>query len=102
MPEARAVLSSALSRALHAIVPESSDSAGGTNGSQQGLLMRKPAVNAGGMIAVVNSSFREGQRNRAWLVRGTLDACWDKPAGKTDRDPGAWPTPLPRRVTAEG
>lgn len=56
------------------LVPDSSDSAGGTNGSQQGLLMRKLAVNAGGTIAVVNSSFREGQGSRAWLVRGTLDA----------------------------
>jgi len=36
--------------------------------------MRKLAVNAGGTIAVVNSSFREGQGSRAWLVRGTPDA----------------------------
>jgi hypothetical protein len=49
-------------------VPHSRDA--GVNGSQQGLLMRKLAVNATGAVAVVNSSFRPGQGSRVWLIRG--------------------------------
>lgn len=53
-----------------AIVPGSSDHAGGVNGSRQGSLMRKLAVNRAGAIAVVNSSFRHGEESRVWLIRG--------------------------------
>jgi hypothetical protein len=49
------------------------DSAGaGWNGSSQGLLMRKLAVSGDGGIAVVNSSFKDTERSRVWLVRGRL------------------------------
>jgi hypothetical protein len=50
------------------LVPDSIDPNGGFNGSQQGLLMRKLAVN-GGEIAVVNSSLREDLKSRVWLIR---------------------------------
>jgi hypothetical protein len=52
------------------LVPESAD--GGWNGSSQGLLMRKLAVSRDGEIAIVNSSFREKERSRVWLIRGRL------------------------------
>ena len=51
-------------------VPDSADS--GWNGSAQGLLMRKLAVNRHGALAVVNSSFKEKERSRVWLMRGQL------------------------------
>jgi hypothetical protein len=54
------------------IVPGSSDPAGGSNGSQQGLLMRKLGVNPAGAIAVVNSSFEHNEKSRIWLMRGQL------------------------------
>jgi hypothetical protein len=41
----------------------------GSNGSSQGLLMRKLAVGRNGDIAIVNSSFQEGKRSRVWLMR---------------------------------
>jgi hypothetical protein len=44
----------------------------GWNGSLQGLLMRKLALGPDGMIAIVNSSFRENARSRVWLIRGKL------------------------------
>lgn len=44
----------------------------GYNGSQQGLLTSKLAVNAGGAIAVVNSTFRPGDGSNVWLLRGRL------------------------------
>jgi hypothetical protein len=53
-----------------ALVPDSIDPAGGSNGSHQGLLMRKLAVNRDGRVAIVNSSLKEGERSRVWLVRG--------------------------------
>jgi hypothetical protein len=53
-----------------AFVPESADRAGGRNGSHQGLLMRKLAVNRDGTIAIVNSSLTDNQRSRVWLIRG--------------------------------
>lgn len=53
-------------------VPDSIDPAGGRNGSSQGLLMRKLAVNGGGAVAIVNSSFEPGERSRVWLMRGSL------------------------------
>jgi hypothetical protein len=55
-----------------AIVPDSSDPAGGWNGSHQGLLMRKLAVNGAGAVAVVNSSLKHGEKSRVWLMRGLL------------------------------
>lgn len=54
------------------IVPGSSDPAGGANGSQQGLLMRKLGVSRAGAIAVVNSSFKHNEKSRIWLIRGQL------------------------------
>jgi hypothetical protein len=32
--------------------------------------MRKLAVNAAGAIAVVNSTFKRGERSHVWLFRG--------------------------------
>jgi hypothetical protein len=54
-------------------VPGSSDPKGGGNGSQQGRLMQKLAVN-GSAIALVNSSFREGRGSRVWMLRGEIAA----------------------------
>ena len=54
------------------LVPDSADAAGGFNGSTQGLLMQKLAVNAGGAIAVVNSSLKQDAHSRVWLMRGAL------------------------------
>jgi hypothetical protein len=54
------------------IVPDSRDPAGGNNGSAQGLLMKKLALDAQGRIAIVNSAMREGQGSRVWLLRGRL------------------------------
>jgi hypothetical protein len=53
-----------------AVVPGSLDPALGFNGSQQGLLMRKLAVNQAGAIAVVNSTFKSNAQSRVWLWRG--------------------------------
>ena len=53
-----------------AVIPGSADSRGGWNGSFQGLLMRKLSVSRGGEIAVVNSSLKDGERSRVWMVRG--------------------------------
>jgi len=53
-----------------AVVPGSLDPALGFNGSQQGLLMRKLAVNPAGAVAVVNSTFKEGEASHVWLFRG--------------------------------
>jgi hypothetical protein len=55
-----------------AIVPDSTDPAGGWNGSHQGMLMRKLAVNGAGAVAVVNSSLKHGEKSRVWLMRGLL------------------------------
>jgi hypothetical protein len=54
------------------MVPGSSDPAGGWNGSQQGLLMRKLGVTRAGDIAVVNSSLTPNEQSRVWLMRGQL------------------------------
>ena len=40
----------------------------GTNGSHQGLLMKKLAVSGEGKIAIVNSSLQEGRQSRVWLI----------------------------------
>ncbi len=52
-----------------ATVPGSEAPAGGSNGSQQGLLGSKLAVDGQGRIAIVNSSLVPGQRSRVWLLR---------------------------------
>jgi hypothetical protein len=52
------------------VIPGSVDPALGVNGSQQGLLMRKLAVNGAGAVAVVNSTFKRNQTSRIWLFRG--------------------------------
>jgi hypothetical protein len=51
------------------VVPGSTDPGGGVNGSQQGLLMNKLAVNDAGQIAIVNSSLQDNVRSRVWLIR---------------------------------
>lgn len=53
-----------------ALVPGSADPALGVNGSRQGLLMRKLAVNDAGTIAVVNSTFKSGAASRIRLFPG--------------------------------
>jgi len=53
-------------------VPESTGA--GWNGSSQGLLMRKLAVSGDGEIAIVNSSFKEKEASRVWLIRGRSDS----------------------------
>lgn len=55
-----------------AVVPGSIDPAGGVNGSNQGFLMRKLAVNRRGAVAIVNSSLKPNERSRVWLIRGSL------------------------------
>ena len=52
------------------VVPGSADPAGGANGSVQGQLMRKLAVNDAGLIAIVNSSLKDNEHSRVWLIRG--------------------------------
>jgi hypothetical protein len=52
-----------------AAVPHSADPSGAPNGSFQGLLMRKLAVNPRGDLAIVNSSLKDGERSRVWLIR---------------------------------
>ena len=52
-----------------ASVPQSADARGGWNGSSQGLLMRKLAVSPRGDIVIANSSLREGEASRVWLIR---------------------------------
>ena len=57
------------------VIPGSVDLALGINGSQQGLLMRKLAVNGTGAIAVVNSTFKRNQTSAIWLFRGQAAGC---------------------------
>ena len=52
------------------IVPGTADPALGFNGSQQGLLMRKLAVNRAGAVAIVNSTFKWKETSHIWLFRG--------------------------------
>jgi hypothetical protein len=52
-----------------AVLPNSPDPSGAPNGSFQGLLMRKLAVNRRGDVAVVNSSLKDGERSRVWRIR---------------------------------
>lgn len=51
-------------------IPGTGDPRHGVNGSRQGLLMQKLAVNRTGAIAVVNSTFRNRDTSRIWLIRG--------------------------------
>jgi hypothetical protein len=53
-----------------AFVPESADAAGRRNGGRQGLLMRKLAASGDGEVAIVNSSLRDNEGSRVWLIRG--------------------------------
>ena len=55
------------------VVPGTGDPALGINGSQQGLLMRKLAVNKSAALAVVNSTFKAGGASHIWLFRGKAD-----------------------------
>ena len=50
-------------------VPGSDAFAGASNGSEQGLLGQKLAVDRGGRIAIVNSRRLPGVRSRVWLLR---------------------------------
>ena len=52
------------------VVPGSADSALGDNGSRQGFLMKKLAVNDKGAIAVVNSTFLKSETSHVWLFHG--------------------------------
>lgn len=52
-------------------VAGASDQKGGSNGSHQGRLMRKLAVN-GSAIALVNTSLNEGGASRVWMLRGEI------------------------------
>lgn len=63
-------------RSFHApqLVPGSIAPDAGNNGSQQGLLMKKLAVNDAGIVAIVNSSLKENERSRVWLLRGKVAA----------------------------
>ncbi len=54
------------------IVPGTSGPGLGVNGSLQGLLMSKLAVNGSGAIAVVNSTFSPNEASRVRLVRGQV------------------------------
>ncbi|HWP10487.1 MAG TPA: sialidase family protein [Ramlibacter sp.] len=54
------------------VVPGSADAGGGFNGSSQGMLMKKLAVNGSGAVAVVNSSLKPGAHSRVWLMRGRV------------------------------
>jgi hypothetical protein len=56
--------------AAPSVVPGTADPAHGFNGSQQGLLMEKLAVNEAGHLAVVNSTFDRGEASHVWLYRG--------------------------------
>lgn len=52
------------------VIPGSIPTGQGVNGSLQGLLMRKLAVNPAGAIAIVNSTFWHNERSQVWLLRG--------------------------------
>jgi hypothetical protein len=52
-------------------IPGSAAPGGAPNGSFQGLLMQKLAVNRRGALAVVNSALKDNEWSRVWLIRGT-------------------------------
>jgi hypothetical protein len=66
-------------------VPGSADPAGAPNGSFQGLLMQKLAVNRRGDVAIVNSSLAEGKRSRVWLMQARSGGAPTAPASGTRR-----------------
>jgi hypothetical protein len=55
-------------------VPHSKDVAGCSNGSQQGMLTKRLAVNGAGVVAVVNSSLKQDKESRVWLMPGRATA----------------------------
>lgn len=65
--------STALDPSEPAAIPGTEVDENSIQGSQQGLLMRKHAVNKEGAIAVVNSHFHAGEGSRIQLIRGRLD-----------------------------
>jgi len=56
--------------AVSSVIPGTQDPALGFNGSRQGLLMRKLAVNAAGEVALVNSTFKRDVGSHIWFLRG--------------------------------
>lgn len=58
--------------AVPATVPRIAGADLGTNGSQQGKLGDKLAVDADGKIAVVNSTFKADRESHVWLLRGRV------------------------------
>jgi hypothetical protein len=54
------------------IVPGSLDPETGFSGSQQGLYMKKIAVNRNGDIVIVNSTFKANEASSIWLIRGRV------------------------------
>ena len=55
------------------VVPGTVDRRHGFNGSQQGLLMNKLAVDDTGRIAVVNSTFNRGRSSHIWLLLAEME-----------------------------
>jgi hypothetical protein len=53
-------------------VPGITGEALGWNGSQQGMLTDKLAVDAAGAVAIVNSTFDPGRASHVWLARGRV------------------------------
>ncbi|GIZ53951.1 sialidase family protein [Noviherbaspirillum aridicola] len=58
-------------------IPDSTGPAGGTNGSHQGWLMEKLAMDDKGRLVIVNSTLVQDRLSRVWLMRGKSAA----PAG---------------------
>jgi hypothetical protein len=54
------------------VVPGTLDPELGFSGSQQGLYMKKLAVNGKGDVAIVNSTFRPNRSSHIWLIRGRI------------------------------
>jgi hypothetical protein len=54
-------------------VPGSVEPALGSAGGRQGLLMKKIAVNAGGALAVVHSTFKANEGSHIWLFLGQIN-----------------------------
>ncbi len=54
------------------VVPGTDDPDLGINGSLQGLLMRKLAVNNNGEMVAVNNTFRQNQNSYVWMYRGNI------------------------------
>lgn len=55
------------------VIPGTDDPGLGMNGSLQGLLMRKLAVNTEGELVVVNNTFRQNRSSHVWLMRGNIE-----------------------------